>query len=48
MSKVDGSCPPVEVIQWNVGALVVMLVHVRVWHEGFPDFVGDDFSVGCF
>ena len=47
MSKVDGSCPPVEEIQWNVGASVVMLVRVRVWHEDFLGFVGGDDRVGC-
>ena len=30
---------------WNVGAWVLMSLHVRVLHEGFPGFVGDGYSV---
>ena len=36
-----------EVIQWDVGASVVILGRGRVRHEDFLGFVGGDDRVGC-
>ena len=44
-SRFDLCFPPLEFDEWNVGAWVLMSLHGRVLHEGFPGFVGDGCSV---
>ena len=43
--RFDLCFPLLEFGEWNVGAWVLMSLRVHVLHEGFPGFVGDEYSV---